>query len=99
MNASAKAGWCTAGVVVLILLFCILFGGPSKGENNIQNTTSLIKIEEYEDLYYDPRTQNVYILFNERSGYAGYGYMSAYFADNGKPYKFDLSLRELVEIP
>lgn len=93
-----KPGWAIAGIIGL-LLFCILICQPSKGDNNIERTTSLVKIEEYNDLYYDPKTKIVYMLFNERSGYAGYGYLSAYYAENGKPYKFDLSLRELVEIP
>lgn len=50
------------------------------------------------DLYYDSQTKVVYFVFSKRSGYAGYGYMSAYYAPNGLPYVYDPFNQELVEI-
>lgn len=94
-------GWIGVVVQVVIIGLVVLsfIGGPAKGDENVEMHTQLVKIEDRDNLYYDPQTKVVYILFNEAYGNRGYGYLSAYYAENGKPYKFDLSLRELVEIP
>lgn len=51
-----------------------------------------------QDLYYDTNTKIVYILFNEYSGYSGYGYMSPYYAPNGMPYVYNVQTNSLEEI-
>ncbi len=89
-------------------IFAILFAAilcvslcacsPVEGNKNYENHTNLTVIAEYKNLYYDPSTNIVYILFNEASGYKGYGYMSAYFAPNGLPYTYDVSTHTLIEI-
>ena len=50
------------------------------------------------NLYYDVDTKIVYIIFKERKGYGGYGFMSPYYAPNGFPYQYDANERTLVEI-
>lgn len=87
------------GIFVCILI--VLFAAskkPSEGPNNYEQTSQLIEIETENNLYYDPNTMIVYLVFNERSGYKGYGYMSAYYAPNGLPYQYDAGARQLVEI-
>lgn len=82
--------------IVICLMFC-LTGCVTKGSKNYTETTGrLIAINESKDLYYDINTKIVYLLFNECTGYQGYGYMSPYYADNGKPYMY--ANGELVKI-
>lgn len=78
-----------------ILLIVFMTGcGVSEGSKNYYESTNntLHKIPDNENLYYDINTNIVYIIFNEEqnAGYAsvGYGYMSPYYASNGKPYKY-----------
>lgn len=76
----------------LTLLLCLVLtscDGPYAGEENYEQNTDLVALTEKNNLYYDPDTKIVYFIFNERSGYAGYGYMSPYYADNGLPYLYD----------
>ena len=68
----------------------------SEGEKSYSKHTGLIEISGHSNLYYDPATKIVYILFNEAAGYSGYGYMSAYYAPNGLPYIYENGA--LVEI-
>jgi hypothetical protein len=81
-------------LMAIIITICLIFGltacSMSKGSKNYtENTGRLIPIAAQQDLYYDVNTKVVYIIFNEAFGYTGYGYMSPYFADNGKPYLYD----------
>ena len=73
---------------MLCLVGCV---NTVKGAKNYtKNTGRLLPIAAQQDLYYDINTKVVYILFSESfGGYTGYGYMSPYLADNGKPYLYD----------
>ncbi len=75
-------------------------GGISEGSKNYTKHTGLVAIDGHDNLYYDPMTKVVYIIFNEMtgSGNRGYGYMSPYYADNGLPYLYDPSTRALIKI-
>ena len=87
----------TAIILTLYLIFSLSACGMVKGgKNYAENTGRLFPISSQQDLYYDINTKVVYILFNEAMGYTGYGYMSPYFADNGKPYLYEKG--ELVKI-
>lgn len=87
-----------AAIILTICLMCSVVGcGMTKGgKDYTENTGRLFPISSQQDLYYDINTKVVYILFNEAFGYTGYGYMSPYFADNGKPYLYENG--ELVKI-
>lgn len=90
--------------LVLALVAILLMGLMScesqgvKGVKSYESNTGLVAIPGADNLYYDSQTKVVYFIFNERSGYAGYGYMSAYYAPNGLPYLYDPFKQELVEI-
>lgn len=83
------------GLLILILTIafvctgCTIEGGKSYEEHTILKETGI------ENLYYDPNTKIVYMLFNECAGHAGYGYMSPYYAGNGKPYIWENGLKEI----
>jgi hypothetical protein len=79
---------------------CISLSGCSLTEVNITEITNsrLLPIETETDLYYDKDTKIVYIIFNERIGYNGFGYMSPYYADNGQVYRYDTVNKELQTI-
>lgn len=90
-------------VIVLILIFLIIFSMTacaSTGSKNYTNNTSgrFMEIPTQTDLYYDIQTKIVYVIFNECGGYMGYGYMSPYYADNGRPYKYNVEKNCLEEI-
>lgn len=69
-----------------------------EGARNYENHTLFIQIEGHDNLYYDPQEEIVYVIFSEMSGYKGYGYMSPYYASNGRPYGYDPHTGELVKI-
>ena len=77
--------------IILVFLLCINLAGcaPEAGPKNYSQNTSLIKIENKNDLYFDPDTKVVYFIFSESLNYGGYGYMSPYYAANGLPYLYD----------
>ena len=85
-------------IILVVCLICSLAacGMVKGGKNYTENTNRFIAIPSQQDLYYDLHTKVVYVIFNEAFGYTGYGYMSPYFADNGKPYLYENG--ELVEI-
>ena len=85
-------------LITICLMFCLIGCKPAyEGSKNYTETTkTLMPIAEHSNLYYDIHTKIVYIIFNETAGYAGYGYMSPYFADNGMPYMYNDG--ELVKI-
>lgn len=86
-------------IVIVCMVFC-LCGCANKGSKNYNKTTTgrLIPIVGQSDLYYDANTKVVYILFNECTGYTGYGYMSPYYADNGLPYVYNVESNTLEKI-
>ncbi len=85
--------------LVLALATCLtLQACVSRGGNNYGKHTSFYVVEGKNNLYYDPDTKVVYYMFNECTGYQGYGYMSPYYAPNGYPYLYDANNRKLVEI-
>lgn len=80
-------------IFLLSLLLVVFMTGcnNSKGIKNYEETTNniLCQIPGDDYLYYDKNTNIVYIIFNENgTGYSSYGYMSPYYASNGKPYKY-----------
>lgn len=81
---------------ILVLSLCAC--SPVEGSKNYESHTNLISITGHKNLYYDPCTNIVYIIFNEANGYKGYGYMSPYYAANGLPYIYDVSANTLIEI-
>lgn len=91
---------CIIGIMMLLLMCVSITGCVFKGSKDFTKTTNnrLLPIETKTDLYYDKDTKIVYLIFNEQSGYAGYGYMSPYYSENGKLYRYDVKLKELEEI-
>ena len=85
-------------MVILVVMLMGLAACASKGTKGYESNTGLVAIPGINDLYYDSQTKVVYFVFNECSGYQGYGYMSAYYAPNGFPYLYDPFKQELVEI-
>ena len=85
-------------MVILVVMLNRLAACASKGTKGYESNTGLVAIPGINDLYYDSQTKVVYFVFNECSGYQGYGYMSAYYAPNGLPYLYDPFKQELVEI-
>lgn len=87
--------------LIVTLLAVIIMGLAActyKGTKEYESNTGLVAIPGVSDLYYDSQTKVVYFVFNECSGYRGYGYMSAYYAPNGLPYLYDPLSHDLVEI-
>jgi len=79
-------------VISFLLLFTLLLSlaaCTSEGSKDYSKHTCLVEISGRSNLYFDPATKIVYILFNESAGYSGYGYMSAYYAPNGLPYVYE----------
>lgn len=85
-------------MAILVVMLMGLAACASKGTKGYESNTGLVAIPGINDLYYDSQTKVVYFVFNECSGYQGYGYMSAYYAPNGLPYLYDPFKQELVEI-
>ena len=63
-------------VALFIVLLMGLAACASKGTKGYESNTGLVAIPGFNDLYYDSQTKVVYFVFNECSGYQGYGYMS-----------------------
>ncbi len=87
--------------ILLALLLCVSLTacGTSEGSKDYPKRTGFVEVVGKRNLYYDPDTKIVYIIFNESSGsYYGYGYMSPYYAPNGLPYLYDANSQVLYEI-
>lgn len=98
-SVSKNRGICMMTVFIIILIvICVACMPAETGAKGYENHTSFIAIEGYNNLYYDFQEKIVYIIFSERSGYGGYGYMSPYYASNGLPYRYDVSTGQLVMI-
>ena len=89
----------TMFMVTICLALC-LTACTFAGSKNYTDRTSgrFIAVPMQTDLYYDINTKIVYVIFNECAGSSGYGYMSPYYADNGKPYKYNVEKNCLEEI-
>lgn len=87
-----------AFMIGLVLCVSLCACAPSAGSKNYATTSGLIEITGQNNLYYDSNTKIVYFMFNEYSGYVGYGYMSPYYAPNGLPYRYDANNQTLIEI-
>lgn len=92
-------------IISFIMVLCLMFvlvgcGGANPGDKNYEeNTNGRFQIIPSEDgLYYDVNTKVVYVVFSEKSGYAGYGYMSPYCADNGLPYRYNVEDNKLEKV-
>lgn len=85
-------------VIGLVLCVSLCACAPLAGSKNYTTTSGLIEITGQNNLYYDSNTKIVYFMFNEYSGYVGYGYMSPYYAPNGLPYRYDANNQTLIEI-
>lgn len=87
-------------ILTVFLVFCLAgcsaTSAGSKGYTT--RTNGRLQPTMMQDLYYDTNTKIVYILFNERAGYFGYGYMSPYYAPNGMPYVYNVQTNSLEEI-
>lgn len=86
---------------LLALLLCVSLAacGTSEGSKNYPARTGFTEVVGKKNLYYDPDTKVVYIIFNESTGgHHGYGYMSPYYAPNGLPYLYDANSQTLYEI-
>lgn len=81
-------------VILILTIAFVCTGCTVEGSESYERHTNL-KETGIENLYYDLNTKIVYILFNEYAGNAGYGYMSPYYAGNGKPYIWENGLKEI----
>ena len=91
---------CIFFVGVILFILCIttacspVQGGTAYGKS----VPYLSAIPDKNNLYYDVNTRIVYIMFCERDGYNGYGYLSPYYAENGLPYRYDANDGRFVMI-
>lgn len=88
---------------LLVMLLCLSLCAcevtiPLELSEDGENFIGFSAIPGENDLYYDADTKIVYIIFKERKGYGGYGFMSPYYSPNGFPYQYDANERTLVEI-
>lgn len=83
-------------VLCLVVCLCMFAGCAVKGAKNYATNANLIKINN--ELYYYQPTRVVYIVFNEKAGYKGYGYMAPYYNGDGKLCQYDLATRSIIEI-
>ena len=89
-----------ATLVLTIYLVLCMTACTDTGSKNYTNNTSgrFVAVPTQTDLYYDTNTKIVYVIFNECFGNRGYGYMSVYYADNGKPYKYNVERNCLEKV-
>lgn len=85
-------------IAAALLCVSLTACGPSNVNESVTGTFSFIQIKGYENLYYDPATRIVYFVSARGDGYHGYGFMSAYYADNGLPYHYDVPTNSLIKI-
>ena len=85
-------------IVVLVLCLSGCSGTFEGSKDYTKRTGGRLQPTMMQDLYYDTNTKIVYILFNECSGYSGYGYMSPYYAPNGMPYVYNVETNSIEEI-
>ena len=88
-------------IIILGILMCFSLTGCTStvsGSKDYDIHSHLIAIEGENDLYYYSTTHVVYIVFNERAGYKGYGYMAPYYSENGKLCVYDDQKKEIIEL-
>ena len=90
-------------IIMLMATICLalcLTACTASGSKNYTDRTNgrFMVVPMQTDLYYDTQTKVVYVIFNEYAGNMGYGYMSPYYADNGRPYKYNVEKNCLEEI-
>ena len=81
-------------VILILIVAFVCTGCALEGSKSYEKHTNL-KETGIENLYYDLNTKIVYMLFNEWDEEFGYGYMSPYYAANGKPYIWENGLKEI----
>ena len=68
------------------------------GDKNYNTNSNFVSVEGSKDLYYYSDTGIIYVIFNEASGYQGYGYAAPYYSENGNLCKYiDGQIIELTE--
>ena len=87
-------------LVSIIFVFMLSSCYPAKMATSINTSTidEVLQPTSKKNLYYDQDTNIVYIIFCEFNGGSGYGYMSPYYAPNGKPYVYDVETESFNEI-
>ena len=88
-------------ILTVFLVFCLAgcCSGTFEGSKDYtKRTGGKLQPTMMQDLYYDTNTKIVYILFNEFTGFSGYGYMSPYYAPNGMPYVYNVETNSIEEI-
>ena len=85
-------------VFLIAAILCISLCACTQEEMNFRSNAGLTEIANRDNLYYDANTKIVYIVYREKSGYGGYGFMSAYYSSNGLPYCYDANSQTLIEI-
>lgn len=82
-------------ILTVFLVFCLAGCGVDTGSKDYsKNTSGRLQSTGMQDLYYDTNTKIVYILFNEWAN----GYMSPYYAPNGRPYVYNVETNSIEEI-
>lgn len=80
------------------MVLCISLSACIKKEVACDARVGLVPITGSDNLYYDNDTEIVYIIYEKGIGYGRYGYMSAYYAPNGCPYRYDTNRQKLIEV-
>ena len=97
-----KKKWIPVVAVIVFILICIacyeFTGMGTNPTERLDSVNDRMRPTTVSNLYYDVDTKIVYIMFHEQVGWAGYGYMSAYYAPNGLPYLYDPETNTLQEI-
>ena len=88
-------------IIILGILMCFSLTGcasTGRGSKDYDIHSHFIAIEGENDLYYYSTTHIVYVVFNEVSGYSGYGYMAPYYSENGKLCIYDVKAKKIIEL-
>ena len=83
---------------MVAFILCISLCACTQEKKNYGTNAGFVAITGKDNLYYDSNTKIVYILYRERAGNGGYGFMSPYYAPNGLPYCYDANNQTLIEI-
>lgn len=83
-------------ILTVFLVFCLAgcSGTDAGSKDYTKRTGGRLQPTMMQDLYYDTNTKIVYILFNEWAN----GYMSPYYAPNGRPYVYNVETNSIEEI-
>ena len=83
-------------ILTIFLVFCLAgcSGTDAGSKDYTKRTGGRLQPTMMQDLYYDTNTKIVYILFNEWAN----GYMSPYYAPNGRPYVYNVETNSIEEI-